>query len=120
MWVKISENNCINLGLAARVTVQETKVPAPAADGPMEGAARFDVEAHFPDARSQALASFPVCLDCGHYQAEAKAGEVFARIMRATGAGKTLLDLTQPDDSRPSAPTANRGVTDVSPIRFAL
>ena len=122
MWVKISENNCINLGLAARVVVQESRASGPTAGGraPAKDAVRFDVEAHFPDERKYSLASFPVRPDCGHHEAEAKAGEVFARIMRAAGDGQALLDLTKPVDSRPGAPAANRGAADGSPIRFAL
>ena len=116
MWVKISEKDCINLGLAARVVVRETRASDPAADGPAENGARFDVEAHFPDERRHSLASFPVCLDCGRYQAEAKAAEVFARIMRAAGDGKTLLDLTQTDAPRPGT----QATTDANRIRFAL
>ena len=121
MWVKISESNCINLGQAARVLVQETRASDPAT-GPTraENAARFDVVALFPDERRYALASFPIRPDCGHYQAEAKAGEAFAQIMRAAGDGRALLDLTQTDDPRPSTTAATRGATDANPIRFAL
>ena len=123
MWVKISENNCVNLGQAECVIVHVIKELDPSiTDSPVpaQNAARFDVEALFPDGRRYVLASFPVCLDCGHYQAEAKADEVFVRIMRAIGAGKALLDLMQPGDPRPSVPAAARGVTEASPIRFAM